>query len=245
MINRLLWAGFVALSLAVPAGGCHGLDRYYQGDCDKMGLGLGGRNGVGCCAGGCDDGSCEGGDCSGPACGGCGGCGACCPNPIKTLWRSLTCSSGCGEIYFDEWINDPPEHCDPCDDNGGYIGPQGSCRRWLHGLKGQRGGCGCGACSAPVSSCRTRGCSSCGSGHDQADYTEGEVIEEDAAPRKMEPTPAVETARRPTKQYYTQPTKQASHAHPHPHPQVSAKPQPRVISSSTRTAKLEPTPARR
>jgi hypothetical protein len=34
----------------------------------------------------------------------------------------LTRQVGCGELYVDEWLSDPPNHCDPCDDCGNYVG---------------------------------------------------------------------------------------------------------------------------
>jgi hypothetical protein len=48
--------------------------------------------------------------------------------PFSSLRASLTCGSGCGEWYFDEWLSDPPECCDPCDAHGQWIGPQGCCK---------------------------------------------------------------------------------------------------------------------
>jgi len=56
-------------------------------------------------------------ECGGPACG----------TPMRWL---LTCGAGCGEVYCDEWINDPPSDCDPCDPCGNHVGPNG---RWAHG----------------------------------------------------------------------------------------------------------------
>ena len=31
--------------------------------------------------------------------------------------------NGCGELYWNEWFNDPPTACEPCDCRGNYIGP--------------------------------------------------------------------------------------------------------------------------
>jgi len=36
--------------------------------------------------------------------------------------RALTCGSGCGEVYWGEWANDPPACSDPCDDYGNWTG---------------------------------------------------------------------------------------------------------------------------
>lgn len=71
-----------------------------------------------------------------PGCvsGACGvdGCGDCCPGPchhgfLSPLEQLLSCGSGCGEVYWDEWLSDPPDCCDPCDPCGNWIGPQGDC----------------------------------------------------------------------------------------------------------------------
>jgi hypothetical protein len=35
-----------------------------------------------------------------------------------------TCGAGCGKMYAGEWLADPPDNCDPCDDCGNYIGRQ-------------------------------------------------------------------------------------------------------------------------
>ena len=252
MTNRLLWTLLATLALALPAVGCHGLDRYYDGHCG--GSALSGRiSGRGDCGGGCGgscgnadcgttgcaDGSCgAGGDCGvGPSC----GAGGCCPHPFRNLWRSITCSSGCGEFYFDEWVNDPPERCDPCDDHGRYAGPQGGCQKWLRSGRGSmsyRCGRTCDTSCGYEGGCGTPGCSSCG----QSEGSHDEVIETPtpAEPmQRMEPTPAAESARRPTEPYYNKPaTRRVSHAQPTP--------QPRVLSSSTRTARhLQPTEATR
>lgn len=40
---------------------------------------------------------------------------------------SLFCGSGCGEVYVDEWISNPPECCDPCE-GADWIGPNSNCR---------------------------------------------------------------------------------------------------------------------
>ena len=76
-----------------------------------------------------------GGDYSVATCGGYGDCGDCgvapCRNrPIlRGLGHLFGCGSGCGEVYYDEWCNDPPACCDPCDSCGNFAGG---------------GGCGCG-----------------------------------------------------------------------------------------------------
>jgi len=95
--------------------------------------------------------------------------------------RCATCGKGCGEIYWGEWISDPPDCCDPCDQcYGCYTGPHGACclgpcQRLLAALHGysycpkpdcgpacggfcNRGGCG------SVCGCGGAGCASCGGG---------------------------------------------------------------------------------
>ena len=70
--------------------------------------------------------------------GGCNECGpsACepCGNACREcgifpfLMHSKTCGKGCGEIYFNEWVSDPPDCCDPCDQcHGQFTGAQGPC----------------------------------------------------------------------------------------------------------------------
>jgi hypothetical protein len=34
------------------------------------------------------------------------------------------CGPSCGECYWSEWFNDPPDCCDPCDCYGNYAGPK-------------------------------------------------------------------------------------------------------------------------
>jgi len=39
---------------------------------------------------------------------------------------SLFCGSGCGEVYVDEWVSNPPKCCDPCE-GADWIGPNSNC----------------------------------------------------------------------------------------------------------------------
>jgi hypothetical protein len=51
--------------------------------------------------------------------------------------------SQCGEKYWSEWFNDPPECCDPCDDCGHYVGKHccdRCARMWPHRNRSIRGG---------------------------------------------------------------------------------------------------------
>ncbi|TWT37670.1 hypothetical protein KOR34_26300 [Posidoniimonas corsicana] len=86
-----------------------------------------------CCDTGCDIG-CGVEDCCDPC-----GCGDCCGKPCgclvkikRTLGRllgGLCACDGCdGEVYWNEWHNDPPRCCDPCDKCGNWVGPSGGYR---------------------------------------------------------------------------------------------------------------------
>jgi hypothetical protein len=139
----------------------------------------------------------------------------------------LTCSNGCGEFYFDEWINEPPERCDPCDNFGRYVGPQTHCRPWLAGLRGLRGYRGCGSCEGGCGLGKECGCGDAGCAGDAG-------MMESASPEGidgpvMEPTPAKEASR--PKPYYT-PEKQ----------RVTKMATPQRARSATRSAHYLSTP---
>lgn len=88
---------------------------------------------------------------------------------LRQLKRQLTCGSGCGEVYVDEWISTPPDCTDPCCDDqwvGGAVKARPLC--WERGtlinglMSGAFGGryctdaessapCDCGSCDAGVS----------------------------------------------------------------------------------------------
>ena len=74
----------------------------------------------------CDD-ACGGAKCGGSTSCGCKGAGDNCGcGGDKSRWRLLDriCGChGCGEWYWNEWHNDPPMVCEPCDHCGSYIGP--------------------------------------------------------------------------------------------------------------------------
>lgn len=88
----------------------------------------------GCCEQ-CGPGAWAGPGCNCPTCGGdsygCGdacGCGdSCdsCSHPRLSRFWQYVCGGcqGCGELYWNEWYNDPPECCEPCDCMGNYTGP--------------------------------------------------------------------------------------------------------------------------
>lgn len=176
-------------------------------------------------AAGCQTGACHaGGNSCGPACGGCsiclpkpivwcgtqnecgpGGCETCaCPTDcgiLPAMRRGLSCGKGCGEIYWGEWLSDPPDCCDPCDQcHGQWTGPHGycslgPCQRLLAALHGYRycpkpccdewcGLCNKTSCNvaSTCGSCGGAGCATCGGGHVQHSPMQGEVIYEGAQP---------------------------------------------------------------
>jgi hypothetical protein len=101
---------------------------------------------------------------------------------LAALKRCKTCGKGCGEIYWGEWISDPPDCCDPCDQcYGQWTGPHGYCNLGpcqrllaaLHGYKYCPKPCcneSCGPlCSKPAmagcTTCGGTGCATCGGAH--------------------------------------------------------------------------------
>jgi hypothetical protein len=124
----------------------------------------------------------ECGPCPGESCGDyCGGgCGILGHGGLFPWLRGCwSCGRGCGEIYCDEWVSDPPDCCDPCDQcHGVFTGPHGfcclgPCQRVLAALHGYRY-CSppnsgpwcpifgnCGPC-VPACGCGDAGCTGCG-----------------------------------------------------------------------------------
>lgn len=144
-----------------------------------MGIGLGG----GCCVdrvyrpNDCD----EGFDAVLGSCHQCGTCSGGCEGhtPCQSLKHVLTCGAGCGQIYWGEWLSDPPDQCDPCDNCGSWIGPR-CCpptfwERLTAGLQGWR--------------CASDGCCD-----EESEYIAegraGEIILDDTVIPKPEPSPA-------------------------------------------------------
>lgn len=208
-MNRLVCVALTALALTAFGSGCCCMDRYYHGDCARPSLGgrigQGGDCHDGSCADGCADGSCHsgapavgchGGQCNPPTCG-VGGCGPCNFHPLRALFSAINCSSGCGEFYFDEWINDPPDKCDPCDTHGGYVGQRACPPRWFLGGRHGQGDCG-------ETGCGDAGCTTCGDGHGH-DLHEGEVLEEVPLPQPEMIGPMPTAMRRSAKPYYNTP----------------------------------------
>lgn len=125
--------------------------------------------------------------------------------------KSAHCSSGCGEIYWDEHINDPPV-CDPCGCNGEFTGERcGSCPTALGRLRnlwGYRyrpsGNDGCSSCAdGHITSSGSSTCSSCSSGPTHETITHNaparvqssqpavQGMKSQMNPARGEPTPAV------------------------------------------------------
>jgi hypothetical protein len=113
---------------------------------------------------GCDSG-CDSGACGASSC---GGCTSLLNGQIAARMRAGLfggCSSGCGEVYYDEQINEP-QTCDPCGANGEFVGGGcGPCRPLLHRIRDMMGTpfvTGCNSCggSSGCDSCSTGGCSS-------------------------------------------------------------------------------------
>ncbi len=130
MMNRVLSVALAALVLVSIGSGCccTGMNGCGIG-CEPVlpgcGTGCGGCSscdagcgvetaGCGveadCCDSGCDGGACQG--------------DYYCWSPLRGLHNMLTCKSGCSGIYWDEWINEPPAECDPCDQHGNFVGGQ-------------------------------------------------------------------------------------------------------------------------
>ncbi|HJN08769.1 MAG: hypothetical protein QGH33_01750 [Pirellulaceae bacterium] len=133
------------------------------------------------------------------SCEACGVCGGACQGhtPAQHLKHTLTCASGCGEIYWGEWISHPPDDCDPCDDWGNWIGPtncdepscldslaSGWCNLFGYRNGGGKGKSGCDSCGGKG------GCDTCGGVPD--DYYDA-PIEDDS---EVVPTPEIEASYR-------------------------------------------------
>jgi hypothetical protein len=137
-------------------------------------------------------GPCPGESCSDYCCG--GGCGILGHGGLFPWLRGAwSCGRGCSEVYTDEWLSDPPDCCDPCDQcHGCFTGPQGNCclgpaQRVLAAMHGYKycaaPNCGpwrpifghCSPCGPHTGSCGCgdAGCSSCGGAHGAHVYYDG------------------------------------------------------------------------
>ena len=137
MKNRALYTALLTIGCAAASGCC--FDNMY---CCSDGAGPYGAadfSHEGDMITGGPSGSCD-------SCGGCGS-GHCCGfGLIRLLKKVLTPCYGCGELYWNEFYNDPPANCEPCNNHGNWIGWHPWGRVWGKGL--WRHGCcddgGCG-----------------------------------------------------------------------------------------------------
>jgi len=145
-----------------------------------LGLGLLASH-FGCCSIRMVGDGCEGGRCGGMNACGMNACGTL-RSRIANRIASTNCSSGCGEIYWDEHINEPPV-CDPCGCDGEFEcgGGGRNCPSVLQRLRGLWGYCyyvpsNCSECSSGTN-VRMHGNDSCScatcAGNTQADHATG------------------------------------------------------------------------
>jgi len=134
MVRKLLVLGLLIAGLIASNTGCC-VNRFGPG-CGPLVSSCGDCQGV--CGAGYAQGYCGGYEgCDTGCCNSCTPCGNGCVSgldcllaPFAMLNRMFVCSGGCGEIYWDEWISDPPDCRDPCDPCANWNG-QGCCTsRW-------------------------------------------------------------------------------------------------------------------
>lgn len=159
----------------------------------------------------------------GPDCGpSCGSAGCCpsltcspCGGGIK-YWLNGRCYCGksCCDRYWGEWVSDPPDCCDPCNQCGNFVGPRGCgpgpIRRLLSHIAcnsccNSCGGAGCDICGGGyVPGHSSPGCSTCGGGHGHSSLMHENWDHKVAPPvpgknihQAGQPTPAIRTSQRP------------------------------------------------
>lgn len=157
---------------------------------------------VGCCSvrfvgDGCGMGACGDVDCEVGACGSL-------RSRIANRIRSTHCSSGCGEIYWDEHISEPPV-CDPCGCNAGFeCGSCQSCPTALGRLRNLWGyryvPSDCGECSSCGLTSNHGGSSSCATcaGNTQSSYSSSDPMSSHSELMSYEPTENSVISRSPT-----------------------------------------------
>jgi hypothetical protein len=118
-------------------------------------------------------------DCILGSCYECGSCGGACEGhtPCSYAKHTLTCASGCDEIYWGEWISDPPATCDPCDNCGNWTGTQCCESVWSQLCAGWHTFWGYNMCGRGDWGCRM-GTAYCGVESGMYDPLMGEVIHE-------------------------------------------------------------------
>ncbi|XZE21734.1 hypothetical protein SH449x_001639 [Pirellulaceae bacterium SH449] len=120
--------------------------------------------------------------------------GACGPGLLQRVGdrlRAAHCNSGCGEVYWDEQINEP-RVCDPCSFHGEYVGG-GDCGRCPGGLARIRELWGFRYSPSDCSTCAPSSNGSCQTCSTPSSHYEHSVApsHEPATPaRRSEPTPA-------------------------------------------------------
>lgn len=123
----------------------------------------------------------------GGACGSCATTGSPCGDCgiLSFLRCRMTACKGCGEVYYGEWLSDPPDCCDPCDRCHGQFTGQGGCcppgffARLAAGIRGMR--CGTGPCGCGQSGCG----GSCGNAHWSHETSYGGGYIDDAGPQSI------------------------------------------------------------
>jgi hypothetical protein len=143
-----LLAGFVSLFT-----GCCGVQcvspcgRGMVGNCGSVGC-------AAACDTGCDTGACGASACGSAACDNACGCTNLLNGEIARRVKTAMiggCCAGCGEVYYDEQINEPPT-CDPCGCNGKFTGQSiGPCQPLIQRIRALMGtpyiaNCGCDSC---------------------------------------------------------------------------------------------------
>lgn len=112
---------------------------------------------------------------------------------ISSCANKIACAGGCGEIYWDESINDPRE-CDRCDSIGEWTGASNHCSPWFSRLcqwwgtpyRAPCGGhTGCSSCGHGVSSVDAS-CPSCQ--HENDLHMDDESVIYDGPTSSMVPT---------------------------------------------------------
>jgi hypothetical protein len=125
MLNRSSLAAALAACCLLAAGcqtamncgaGCRPSMAFQKYDCSCDGV-------CGPCCGGakCGAPSCGASSCSDTCTGGCDSCDGN-QGPLRDALGAICGCTGCGDLYWSEWHNDPPG-CEPCDRCGNYTGP--------------------------------------------------------------------------------------------------------------------------
>ena len=180
---------FGVLSLALHVGCCGGpmgsCGNHYGRSITANHCGLG--CGLGCasdCSNGCDAG-CEIG---------CGGALMGLRSRLASSLQMNHCNSGCGEVYWDEQINERPV-CDPCGCNNEFVGGTGCdrCPGALHRLRQLWGfrytPSHCSTCSVGgTNGCGHAGCTSCGNGDHEISNEDYSVTSNPSATTTREPS---------------------------------------------------------